>query len=586
MKRERILRFGLLLVLIAAMSVSTIAVTARAEAGRVETAYFPANVVDVSQGAYNAYSHDGKNVTDICPHGDGSVQAPFTGTIRYIDKDWNYVVLESNGKVRYADGTEDYMCVGFMHDDDISDLHKGDVIQQGQTFYQQGMKAPAGNKMTGAHVHLVVMRGRYSEQSYLYNGTVMIYDALALRTGTEIVRSGYDETLWRYADTVKAGVYTISPKCAPNSCLDVQDWGTGDETNIQLWESTGADNQLFEIVPLSDGSYKIVSVSAKKPLDVYRGIAADEQNVQIYIDGGENARNQKWWLEEDENGCYTITSALSDDMALDVSAGLADNGTNIQIYTSNGTDAQRWILTYVRETLPRITISGETIPTQLKVGENFGIRGTVTTTSGTLTEVYGAIINQNYAVVQSGRYTPNSKTDNLRYSINNDLVFGSLSAGTYTYVVKVTAVAGGQSTTETLINAPFTVGSGGNSVPATTQQPETTKTPEEPNISISGQTVPSAQKKGSNFGIRGIVTTDRGTVTMVYGAILDSNGSVLQSGTYYPGTSSVNLRYNINNDLIFDKLGTGTYTYLVQVTANNGGIEKTQTLINASFTVS
>lgn len=394
-----------------------------------------------------------------------------------------------------------------------------------------------------------------------------------------------------------SGIYTLSPACAPNSCLDVADWGSDNETNIQLWEKTGSDNQLFELVPQTDGSYKIVSVYAKKPLDVYRGEARDEQNVQIYSDNGADAVNQKWWLEECENGYYTITSAISDSMRLDVSAGLADNGTNIQIYTANDSDAQRWKLTLVstqpsaqKETKkPTVTISGQTVPTNQKQGSSFGIRGTVSTDCGKLTWLYGYITDRNGNVLQSGEYFPNSSSDNLRYSINNDLIFDRLSAGSYSYCVKATAKNGDQETTETLIYTEFQVVS---DAPVATQPPETTQAPAAPaapaapNISISEQTIPSSQRVGRNFGIRGIVTTDCGQITRVYGAILDSNGNTLQSGTYYPNSSSTNLRYNINNDLIFDKLSAGSYTYYVEVTANNGGTERTQVLINAGFTES
>ena len=575
------------------------------ESNRVEIAYFPANVLDVSQGSYNAYSHNGKNVTDICPHGDGSIQAPFTGTIRYIDNNWGYVILESNNKVRYADGTIDYMSVGFMHDNDISDLYKGKVIQQGQTFYQQGKKAPANRagEITGAHVHIVVMRGKVSDHSYLYNGDVMIYNGLALREGAEIIRSGYDESLWKFACAVTPGIYTLSPACAPNSCLDVADWGSDNETNIQLWEKTGSDNQLFELVPQTDGSYKIVSVYAKKPLDVYRGEARDEQNVQIYSDNGSGAANQKWWLEEYDDGYYTITSALSDSMRLDVSAGLEDNGTNIQIYTANDSGAQRWKLTFVRGLPPTISLTGQTIPGQLKVGQSFGLRGTVSASGGKLKEVYGAITDANGNVIQSKTYSMDSATSNLRYSVNQDLIFNKLAEGTYKYYLSAVASNSYGETNEVLLNATFTVGSGSSSSsPAwspsssssssgssgsapTPTQPPVKKETKKPTVTISGQTVPSTQKQGSNFGIRGTVSTDCGKLTWLYGYITDRDGNVLQSGEYFPNSSSDNLRYSINNDLIFDRLSAGSYSYCVKATATNGDQETTETLIYTEFQV-
>lgn len=258
-------------------------------------------------------------------------------------------------------------------------------------------------------------------------------------------------------DTVTPGVYAIAPKCAPNACLDVQGWNAENEANAQIWESTGADNQLFEIRPMSDGSYKFFSVYSGKALDIYRAEVRDGQNVQFYTDGGEGALNQKWWFDKTEDGYYTITSAMDDDKRLDVSCGSSENGTNVQIYTSNDSDAQKWKLTLVREAPLELSISEETVPTQLKVGANFGIRGIVTVDRGVVAQVFGYIRNENGETIQSSSYQVNSPSNNLRYSINNDLVFNKLPAGRYTYVVEATATSGDVITSATLINAPFTV---------------------------------------------------------------------------------------------------------------------------------
>ena len=162
-----------------------------------EYAMFPNGVVYVSQTAYGSYSHSGKNVTDIVP--DGDVKAPFTGTIRYKDDTWGYVILESDDLVHYADGSLAKMCVGFMHDNSISDLYVGKKINQGQAFYQKGVKSPKNN-VTGAHVHIVCMRGGYTStlaSNYSSRGNVYIYDAFWLASNTRITKSGYSSSLWK-----------------------------------------------------------------------------------------------------------------------------------------------------------------------------------------------------------------------------------------------------------------------------------------------------------------------------------------------------------------------------------------------------
>lgn len=232
---------------------------------------------------------------------------------------------------------------------------------------------------------------------------------------------------------------------------------------------------------------------------------------------------------------------------------------------------------------PTLTISGQNSPETLKQGSNFGIRGTVKTDCGVISSLYGEITDSNGNVVQHGQHYPNKASDNLRYSINNDLVFDRLSAGSYVYRVQATAKNGSKETTQTLIDCPFQVQGeqqGAVSTPET-QAPASQK----PTLRLSGETLPSSQRQGSNFGIRGTVSTDCGTITYLHGGLIDASGNEVQSGKYYPNASSVDLRYTINNDLIFDNLSAGEYTYIVEATAQNGNEQTTQSLIQHKFQV-
>ncbi|MBQ7437158.1 MAG: RICIN domain-containing protein [Oscillospiraceae bacterium] len=106
-----------------------------------------------------------------------------------------------------------------------------------------------------------------------------------------------------------------------------------------------------------------------------------------------------------------------------------------------------------------------------------------------------------------------------------------------------------------------------------------------PVLSITEYNYPSDIEKGSNFGIRGIVQTSAGVITEINGYILDGNGNVIQSSRKTPNETSHNLRYSINNDLVFGKLTAGDYIYRVAATAVNGDQTATQTLIDSTFTV-
>ena len=235
---------------------------------------------------------------------------------------------------------------------------------------------------------------------------------------------------------------------------------------------------------------------------------------------------------------------------------------------------------------PSISVSGNNTPGSLQQGRNFGIRGTVYTDCGMITELYGAIYDSNGNAVQTSRHSPNASSVNLRYTINNDLVFGNLGAGSYTYYVEATAVNGGETATNTVIYDSFNVYSNEPEQTPTEPPQQPVQNPaQKPSISVSGNNTPGSLQQGRNFGIRGTVYTDCGMITELYGAIYDSNGNAVQTSRHSPNASSVNLRYTINNDLVFGNLGAGSYTYYVEATAVNGGETATNTVIYDSFNV-
>ena len=253
-----------------------------------EKALFPAYTVDISQIAYSSYSHSGRNVTDICPH--GRAFAPFTGTVKYIDHSWGYVIIQSNDMVYYADGSLDYMTVGFMHDNDVSDLKVGDIIQQGQEFYDAGTKSNRDN-IKGAHIHLVIIQGKFKDaycSHYSTHGDTYPYNAFFLADGTSIKDRGYDPNLWIYeTGETSTGESSLSLKAfnAPNGHYDslpnfglrgiftsnckitrvaasvVNDSGIAVMNYDETWNSTSYNirydgiNQAFSFGTLPNGNY-------------------------------------------------------------------------------------------------------------------------------------------------------------------------------------------------------------------------------------------------------------------------------------------------------------------------------------------
>ena len=234
-------------------------------------------------------------------------------------------------------------------------------------------------------------------------------------------------------------------------------------------------------------------------------------------------------------------------------------------------------------TAPILSVSSPTLPTTLKQGSNFGLRGTIETDCGVITSVYGEIADLHGNVIQSGQHHPNKPSDNLRNSINNDLSFGQLSAGSYVYRVWATAKNGSKETTQPLIDCQFQV-QGESSAP-TMPAPTESVAVQKPTVWLSSEKLPADMQQGSNFGLRGTVSTDCGVITHLYGGLIDAAGNEVQCGHYYPNTSSVDLRYTINNDLKFGNLSSGQYTYCVEATAQNGNEQTKQNLIRHSFQV-
>ncbi len=122
--------------------------------------------LNVTQGVLVG-THKGSYAVDVAgkDYRRDNVFAPFTGVVKKIWANGNTVWLQSLAPVLFADGTIDYAVASFTHDDDVSDLKVGQVIQQGQVFYQEGMKG----FVTGNHVHLEIGRGKFTGTGWYNN---------------------------------------------------------------------------------------------------------------------------------------------------------------------------------------------------------------------------------------------------------------------------------------------------------------------------------------------------------------------------------------------------------------------------------
>lgn len=125
----------------------------------MEKPLYPSPYMRITQG-YNEGTHLESFAIDEAGSDTGidNILAPYTGIIKKIyTTDANEVWFESLDKVEYPDGTIDYMTMLFAHDNDVSDLHIGKIINRGDILYQEGTKGNA----TGNHCHLECGRGKF-----------------------------------------------------------------------------------------------------------------------------------------------------------------------------------------------------------------------------------------------------------------------------------------------------------------------------------------------------------------------------------------------------------------------------------------
>ena len=213
---------------------------------------------------------------------------------------------------------------------------------------------------------------------------------------------------------------------------------------------------------------------------------------------------------------------------------------------------------------PVITVSGFNAPQNLAQGSSFGLYGTATTSSGIITSVEAKILNSSLGIT----VYPNSSSYSVRSSYtggntNNALAFNLLGYGSYTLYYKIVAVNGNKTSVKELWYD-FTVSSRCPTFSVTT--------------SIS---YPTSLKKGSCFGVRGVISVDAGCITYLRAYVVGTS----QDYCCYPYSQSTNLRYNGANDrLLFNKLKKGTYIYRIEAIAQNGN-EVATFVFERQFTV-
>lgn len=382
-----------------------------------EVSWFPAYTINLSQLAYEGYSHSEQNAIDILP--GGNVFAPFSGKIVYTDSNWGYVMLQSKDKVQWADGSYDYMSVGFMHDSDISDLWVGKEIKQGEEFYQAGGMGDGNPNAYGAHVHITVHRGQV-ERGWPYgNGDAYAYDAFFInpQLTTKTEGRGYGYAVSRMANNSPSD-YSELWKIYDgylSKCRFYNTYGTVNMTGTGWYKTLPCSKNTFE-------DSKTLRKSTKKDVVTVTGLY-------------QNTVGNYWYrIELDGETAYIFAG-----------------------------DAKQ-----IDFRFDDVKISNVSSPSRLNVGDRFSIKGNITSKYNIIENVCAEIRTSDGQQKYFCRDSINAKSyDLLNSKIDMAMLFNELPAGDYIYEVfaEISPSASddgkklySSGSCVTLINQKFTVG--------------------------------------------------------------------------------------------------------------------------------
>ncbi len=205
--------------------------------------------------------------------------------------------------------------------------------------------------------------------------------------------------------------------------------------------------------------------------------------------------------------------------------------------------------------------NGTVVPDTVKQGEGIQVQGVVSSEDSNITSVTVGIYDSSRKLVTGKSALPKAKTYDI--SKLNEYVYSSkLAPGSYTYMVFAT---NGTNTNFVLTNKSFSVTSAATTATETPAVQQATADSKD-TLSISnGTTLPESLKKGKFVVVKGTVASASSNITSVTVGVYDESGKMVTGKTAEPNAKSYNVN-RLDNDITFDKLANGTYTYKVLVT--------------------
>lgn len=143
--------------------------------------------------------------------------------------------------------------------------------------------------------------------------------------------------------SIKDGNYHIVSKLNKNFGLDVAGALDDDAINVRLYNNIYDSNQVFNVVYLNDGYYKITNVKTGKSLDVASASAYKGANLQQYT--YKDVNQQKWIIEDSGDNKNYYISSKNAGLYLTSESEDIENGTNVFLTINDYSDRQQWEFT-------------------------------------------------------------------------------------------------------------------------------------------------------------------------------------------------------------------------------------------------
>ena len=143
--------------------------------------------------------------------------------------------------------------------------------------------------------------------------------------------------------SIKDGNYHIVSKLNKYFGLDVAGALDDDAINVRLYNNIYDSNQVFNVVYLNDGYYKITNVKTGKSLDVASASAYKGANLQQYT--YKDVNQQKWIIEDSGDNKNYYISSKNAGLYLTSESTDIENGTNVFLTINDYSDRQQWEFT-------------------------------------------------------------------------------------------------------------------------------------------------------------------------------------------------------------------------------------------------